>query len=76
MHFALVTSVPVHSFHSERHPSYCPHAVTAFARKTGDLAVLSGTDLEIIALTFMMEKEKNGMKNIRSEPVRVQSVHS
>jgi RNA-binding protein NOB1 len=45
-------------------------AVRVFAKKTGDLAVLSGTDVEIIALTYMLEKEANGLKNIRTEPVR------
>ena len=44
-------------------------AVRVFAKKTGDLAVLSGTDVEIIALTYMLEKEANGLKNIRTEPV-------
>jgi RNA-binding protein NOB1 len=43
-------------------------AVTAFARKTGDIAVLSATDLSVIALTYQHEVAENGEKNIRSEP--------
>ncbi|EMC94036.1 hypothetical protein BAUCODRAFT_74862 [Baudoinia panamericana UAMH 10762] len=34
--------------------------VTDFARKTGDLAVLSKPDIEIIALTYEIECERNG----------------
>ena len=35
--------------------------VTRFARSTGDLAVLSATDLQVIALTVTLELEKNGL---------------
>lgn len=31
-----------------------------FARKTGDLAVLSGTDIEVLALAYDLECERNG----------------
>lgn len=34
--------------------------VKDFARRTGDLAVLSGTDLEILALAYDLECERNG----------------
>ncbi|CAK3839764.1 20S-pre-rRNA D-site endonuclease nob1 [Lecanosticta acicola] len=34
--------------------------VTDFARKTGDLAVLSKPDIQIIALTYELECERNG----------------
>lgn len=34
--------------------------VTEFARKSGDLAVLSKTDLEVIALAYELECERNG----------------
>jgi RNA-binding protein NOB1 len=34
--------------------------VTEFARKTGDLAVLSKPDIQIIALTYEIECERNG----------------
>ncbi len=43
-------------------------AVTAFAQLTGDIAVLSGTDLEIIALTWMIEKETHDMAHLRTAP--------
>ncbi|KAI4182382.1 MAG: hypothetical protein LQ346_006594 [Caloplaca aetnensis] len=42
--------------------------VTDFARKTGDLVVLSRTDVEVLALTLQLEDQKNGMSNIRSTP--------
>ncbi|KAG0300218.1 Nin1 binding protein [Dissophora globulifera] len=45
-------------------------AVAAFSRKTGDYAVLSATDLRVLALTYQLELEKCGMKRIRAEPVR------
>lgn len=44
--------------------------VAAFARKTGDAAVLSATDLRVLALTYQLEFENCGMKRIRTEPVR------
>ncbi|KAF8983938.1 Nin1 binding protein [Entomortierella lignicola] len=45
-------------------------AVAAFARKTGDYAVLSATDLRVLALTYQLEFEHCGMKRIRTEPLR------
>jgi RNA-binding protein NOB1 len=42
--------------------------VVAFAKKTGDYAVLSQTDLSVIALTCQYELEVNGDKNVRSQP--------
>ncbi|KAJ3066238.1 Nin1 binding protein [Podochytrium sp. JEL0797] len=45
-------------------------AVSAFAKKTGDFAVLSSVDLKVLALTWMMEKEKNGVEHLRKEPMR------
>lgn len=46
-------------------------AVKAFARKTGDLARLSRTDLLILALTHQLEVEANGSAHLRSEPLKV-----
>ena len=46
-------------------------AVRAFARKTGDLARLSRTDLLLLALTHQLEKEANGDTHLRSEPLKV-----
>ncbi|KAF9898033.1 Nin1 binding protein, partial [Lobosporangium transversale] len=45
-------------------------AVAAFSRKTGDYAVLSATDLRVLALTYQLEVENCGMKRIRTEPHR------
>jgi RNA-binding protein NOB1 len=42
--------------------------VVAFAKKTGDYAVLSQTDLSVIALTCQYELEVNGDQNVRSVP--------
>ncbi|KAL8723013.1 MAG: hypothetical protein Q9225_000630 [Loekoesia sp. 1 TL-2023] len=42
--------------------------ITDFARKTGDLAVLSRPDLEVLALTLELERQKNGVSNIRTVP--------
>ena len=43
--------------------------VTRFARATGDLSVLSATDLQVIALTVTLELEKNGeTSNMRRDP--------
>lgn len=41
--------------------------VIAFAKKTGDFAVLSKTDLSVVALTYQYEVEVNGLINIRTE---------
>ena len=40
-------------------------AVVEFAKKTGDYAVLSVTDMKLIALTHSLEIEVNGEKNLR-----------
>ncbi|KAF9432400.1 Nin1 binding protein [Entomortierella beljakovae] len=45
-------------------------AVADFARKTGDYAVLSVTDLRVLALVYQLEVENCGMKRIRTEPLR------
>ncbi|KAL8709540.1 MAG: hypothetical protein Q9220_005782 [cf. Caloplaca sp. 1 TL-2023] len=42
--------------------------VTNFARRTGDLVVLSKPDLEILATTYELEAQKNGTSNIRVIP--------
>ncbi|KAL8847912.1 MAG: hypothetical protein Q9221_007043 [Calogaya cf. arnoldii] len=43
-------------------------AVADFARRTGDLAVLSKPDLQILALTYELESSRNGLSNIRTFP--------
>jgi RNA-binding protein NOB1 len=42
--------------------------VMAWAKHTGDIAVLSRTDLGVIALTYAAEVETNGFANIREVP--------
>nr|CAG4714120.1 unnamed protein product [Naegleria fowleri] len=42
--------------------------VSRYAKKTGDYANLSATDIGVIALTLMIEKEMNGTKNLKPEP--------
>ncbi|KAL8912061.1 MAG: hypothetical protein Q9171_002849 [Xanthocarpia ochracea] len=43
-------------------------AVTDFARRTGDLLLLSTPDLHILALTYELESRRNGLSNIRTFP--------
>jgi RNA-binding protein NOB1 len=45
------------------------HAVINFARKTGDLASLSQTDMRVVALTLTFEREINGLAHLRNEPL-------
>ncbi|KAI9103084.1 Nin one binding Zn-ribbon like-domain-containing protein [Phlyctochytrium arcticum] len=48
-------------------------AVVAFSKRTGDFSVLSATDLKVLALTWMMEKEVKGtVEHLRTEPVAPQ----
>ena len=42
--------------------------MTAFAKLTGDYAVLSQTDLSVVALTYQYEVLENGLRNIRTRP--------
>ena len=42
--------------------------VANFAKKTGDFAALSLTDLKLMALLYTLECEVNGDKHIRVEP--------
>ncbi|KAI8924226.1 Nin one binding Zn-ribbon like-domain-containing protein [Entophlyctis helioformis] len=45
-------------------------AIVAFSKKTGDYAALSTTDLKVLALTWMLEKETSGIAHLRTEPMR------
>ena len=62
--------LPLPHHHHHHHP---PPAVTEFARKTGDIAVLSANDLGILALTWDLEKQYKGgsMEHLRKEPLQV-----
>lgn len=42
--------------------------VTAFARKTGDIAVLSTADIRVLAMCLTIELEENGAWRIRDSP--------
>ncbi|KAJ3219984.1 Nin1 binding protein [Dinochytrium kinnereticum] len=44
--------------------------VVAFSKKTGDFATLSVTDLKVLALAYMLEKEQNGVEHVRLEPLK------
>jgi RNA-binding protein NOB1 len=43
-------------------------AIVSFARKTGDFASLSLTDLRVMALTYMLEAETNGTEHLKQSP--------
>ncbi|KAJ1666229.1 20S-pre-rRNA D-site endonuclease nob1 [Coemansia sp. RSA 1813] len=43
-------------------------AVYAFAKRTGDFSTLALADLKVIALAFMLEKQANGMTNLKLAP--------
>jgi RNA-binding protein NOB1 len=44
--------------------------VHRFAQLTGDAKTLSATDVQIIALTYQLEKQYNGTHFLKTEPVR------
>lgn len=45
--------------------------VTAFARRTGDIAVLSSADIRVLALCLTLEIEENGTWRVRDFPGQV-----
>ncbi|BGP29248.1 20S-pre-rRNA D-site endonuclease nob1 [Rhodotorula toruloides] len=45
--------------------------ITAFARKTGDLSVLSSADIRVLALCLTLELEENGTWRVRDHPGQV-----
>nr|CCA19989.1 RNAbinding protein NOB1 putative [Albugo laibachii Nc14]CCA23297.1 RNAbinding protein NOB1 putative [Albugo laibachii Nc14] len=49
-------------------------AVICFARKTGDFAHLSRTDLRLMALTYMLESETRGVSHLNTEPRPSQTI--
>jgi rRNA maturation endonuclease Nob1 len=51
--------------------TYLVTIVTEFSKKTGDFGVLSQPDLQVLALTYTLEKRENGDANIRQEPLTV-----
>ncbi|CAN8272875.1 unnamed protein product [Cochlearia groenlandica] len=48
--------------------------VIKFARATGDLQTLSDVDLKLIALTYSLEAQIHGTKNLRDVPLPIQTV--
>lgn len=50
--------------------------VIDFAKKTGDYATLSLTDLTVLALTYQLEKDLLGVDHLRTEPVVSKTVFS
>ena len=48
--------------------------VTEFAKKTGDYASLSATDIKVLALTYQLEVEVNSTEHIKLEPQMNKSV--
>lgn len=46
--------------------------VVKFAKASGDFASLSTADLRVMALAWMLEVEKNGMRFLREEPEKVE----
>ncbi|XP_020707810.2 RNA-binding protein NOB1 isoform X2 [Athalia rosae] len=44
------------------------HFVTEFSKKTGDYRSLSATDINVIALTYQLEKEKVGTQHLKDIP--------
>jgi len=48
--------------------------VIGFSKKTGDYQSLSGPDIKILALTWMLEKEMNGTKHLKAEPKKIMFV--
>lgn len=42
--------------------------VTEFSKKTGDYPSLSATDIQVMALTYQLEKEKVGTDHLNKEP--------
>ena len=55
-------------------PDSCFCAVIKFAKATGDLHTLSDVDLKLIALTYTLEAEVHGTKNLRDVPPPIQTV--
>jgi RNA-binding protein NOB1 len=45
--------------------------VTSFARKTGDIAVLSAADIRVLALCLTLELEENGTWRVRDHPGQI-----
>ena len=65
----LLTSLPF-ELHVRQPPESAMRAVASFAKKSGDFASLSLTDLKLLALTYAFEVELTGGDHIRYEPAQ------
>eukprot|EP00126_Sphaerothecum_destruens_P012663 Sdes_comp21696_c0_seq1m20272 len=45
-------------------------AIVDFSKKTGDFSSLSVVDIQVLALTHMLEKQHNGSSHLRTEPLQ------
>jgi RNA-binding protein NOB1 len=51
-------------------------AITEFAKKTGDFATLSSTDINVLALTYEFEKRFVGVEHLKKEPTVAKTVYT
>lgn len=51
-------------------------AITDFAKKTGDFATLSLTDITVLALTYELEKRFVGVEHLKKEPTIAKTVYT
>lgn len=50
--------------------------ITDFAKKTGDFATLSSTDIKVLALTYELEKQLVGTDHLRKEPIVAKTAYT
>lgn len=50
--------------------------ITDFAKKTGDFAALSVTDIKVLALTYELEKRFVGVEHLKSDPIVSKTVYT
>ncbi|GAV05004.1 hypothetical protein RvY_15196 [Ramazzottius varieornatus] len=66
-----------YELHFREPPVELIRMVTEFAKKTGDYASLSATDIKVMALTLLLEQENGGLDHIHLEPSKIRTfVHS
>jgi RNA-binding protein NOB1 len=50
--------------------------INEFSKKTGDFAVLSLTDVKVLALTYQLEKQLKGTDHLKKEPTIAKTVYT
>lgn len=50
--------------------------ITEFSKKTGDFAALSITDINVLALTYELEKRFVGVEHLKSDPIISKTVYT